>query len=142
MFDARSGLVSALTTANFDNVDSYHDFKFTVKADEDIRAGKFQVASAVIGVGDWRVVSRERKHWGKNIVRSEIDILLYFRSSAHFTDYTIDDDLSAALSKSELGSGDTLICELKEADEIVRVHENIFKRRWTLELTALETITS
>lgn len=138
MFDARSAIVSALSTAAFDNVDSYHDFKTTALAERQIQEGKFPVSNGILGVGDWRVVERSMWSHGRNIVKSEFDILLFFRGTGFFTDYDQDGTMAAALTKHELGSANTLICELKKADEIVQIHDNIFKRRWILEVTSLE----
>ena len=138
MFDARAAIVTALTSGGFDNVDTYHDFKTTALAERQIKEGKFPVSNGILGVGDWRVIERSMWSHGRNIVKSEFDILLFFRGVGFFTDYDLDGTMAAAITKHELGSANTLICELKKADEIVQVHDNIYKRRWILEVTSLE----
>jgi len=139
MFDLRSNTLFAITTAVPENVDSFHDFKQTQLAQEDVRGGKYPISSAIIGVGDWRVKEREFYSWGKNIVTNEIDILLFFRDPIFHTEYTIDTELSIALSKNELSSDDTLITELRESEQSVQIEDGIFMKRWILEVTALET---
>lgn len=148
MFDLRGNLVevlqAAVTATSIPDVFAAHDFKSTDNGDEQVKLGFYPIPSAIIGVGDWRIVSRERFCWGKNIVKSEIDILLYFRSDAHFIDQATDDNLVLLIKTNEEIPGtdtnytETIYSELSEAEPNEQLQENIWKRRWILRHTCHE----
>lgn len=142
MFSIRTNVLSVLSVANLDGVDSYEDFTSTDYADAQVKLGAYSISSSIIGVGDLRIIDRSRMSWGKNIVKSELDIILFTRQSPTGIEEVNETELSIALSKSELGSDDVLITELKKATGLVQTHDNIWSRRWVLEVTALETINS
>ena len=148
MFNLRGNLVevlaAAVTATTINDVFAAHDFKSTANGDEQVKLGFYPIPSAIIGVGDWRIVSRERWSWGKNLVKSEVDILLYFRSDAHFVDHTLDDEMVLLFKTNEEIPGtdtdytNTLYSELSEAEPNEQLQENIWKRRWILRHTCHE----
>ena len=138
MFDLRANVITALAAASVNDVNANNDFKSTEQARADILGGRFPVTEAVLGVGDVRVIERKSWSWGKNLVRAEIDILMFTRLLNSTIEYGVDNELQTALTKNELSTDDVLTCELRSADSISKIHDNIWTRRWILEVLILE----
>ncbi len=144
MFDLRTNTLTAIT-ASATGAQSVNDFKSNDYADAEIVGGKFPITTFVMGVGDLRIVERKSWSWGYNLVKAEIDILQYTRSipSASVAEATVDKALSKGLTKSQLSDADsTLTCELRKSEAFKKIHDNIWRRLWTLEVLALELTTA
>lgn len=143
MFDLRTNAITAITACSA-GAQSVNDFKSTEYADSEIKGGKFPITTFVMGVGDLRIVERKSWSWGYNLVKAEIDILQYTRSIPSATSHERDVDLKLAqgLTKSQLSDANsTLTCELRESEAFKKIHDNIWRRTWTLEVLALESLT-
>lgn len=144
MFDLRTNTLTAITAAST-SAQSVNDFKSNDYADAEIVGGKFPITTFVMGVGDLRIVERKHWSWGYNLVKAEIDILQYTRSipSASVAEATVDKALSKGLTKSQLSDADsTLTCELRKSEAFKKIHDNIWRRTWTLEVLAIEPTTT
>lgn len=142
MFDLRANTITALTAYAFEDIDAYYDFYSNGFAETNVKLGKYPVSVAIMGVGDWRIVERKSWSWGRNLVINEIDILVFTRLNAVVsTEQLYDTELANALTKATLGSDDTLIATVRKADELKQIHDNIWSRRWILDVLAIETLT-
>lgn len=144
MFDLRTNTVTAITAAST-GAQSVNDFKSNEYADAEIVGGKFPITTFVMGVGDLRIIERKSWTWGYNLVKAEIDILQYTRSipAAASAEAGVDLKLEKGLTKSQLSDADsTLTCELKSSEPFKKIHDNIWRRLWTLEVLALESTTA
>lgn len=142
MFDVRAGTITVITNADT-GAAAIYDFTSNDYAQKNVLSGKYPITSFIVGVGDLRIIDRSSWSHGKNLVRCELDILEFVRSLPSFAGaegYTLDLILSINLTKSKLGSDETLITELRESEEFTQIHDNIWQRIWTLEVLLLESI--
>jgi hypothetical protein len=142
MVNLRSALATAVSTA-LSALPTCKDFHSTTNADSKVLLGQEPVSDAIVGIGDWRVVSREAHSWNRNKVENELDILFYFRDPDYFADYDVDEDLQSGLSLSDLGSASYQVINaaVSEAEPQEELHDNIWRRRFVFSCISIETRT-
>lgn len=141
MIDLRTNTLTAIAACSLGQ-QAYYDFNSNDYAERAVLEGKYPVTTFIIGVGDVRVTERKSWTWGWNLVRCEVDILMFLRNHPTTTDeFGRDNKLARGMTKSHLSDADNILtCELREAEAQTQIHDNIWKRIWTLDVLMLEAL--